>query len=128
MSFSSEFREFAIKGNMMDLAVGVIIGAAFAKIVDSLVKDIIMPIVGLIVGPKGFANSYIPLSDAVAEARAGNPNLSLEEARKMGNVLAWGNFLTNIIDFLLLALIVFIIIKALNKLRPPLTKVVEVVS
>jgi large conductance mechanosensitive channel len=80
------------------------------------------------VGPKGFANSYIPLSDAVAEARAGNPNLSLEEARKVGNVLAWGNFLTNIIDFLLLALIVFIIIKALNKLRPPLTKVVEVVS
>jgi len=114
----SEFKEFALKGNVMDLAVGVIIGAAFAKIVDSLVKDIIMPIVGLIVGPQGFVNSYIPLSDPVRSAKAANPNLSLEEARKIGNVLAWGNFLTNVIDFFILALIIFMIIKAVNRLGP----------
>jgi large conductance mechanosensitive channel len=118
MSFMSEFKEFALKGNVMDLAVGVIIGAAFAKIVDSLVKDIIMPIVGLIVGPQGFVNSYIPLSDPVRSAKAANPNLSLEEARKIGNVLAWGNFLTNVIDFFILALIIFMIIKAVNRLGP----------
>lgn len=118
MSFTSEFKEFALKGNVVDLAVGVIIGVSFAKIVDSLVKDIIMPIVGLIVGPQGFANSYIPLSDAVREAHAANPNLSLDEARKIGNVLAWGNFLTNVLDFFILALIIFMIVKTINRLGP----------
>jgi large conductance mechanosensitive channel len=127
MGFHSEFKEFALKGNVMDLAVGVIIGAAFAKIVDSLVKDIIMPIVGLIMGPQGFTNSYLPLSDVVRKAQAVNPNLSLEEARKMGNVLAWGNFLTNVIDFFILALIIFILIKAINRLGPR-RQVVEVVA
>ncbi len=116
MSFSSEFKEFALKGNVMDLAIGVIIGAAFAKIVDSLVKDIIMPIVGLVVGPQGFTNSYTPLSDAVKAARDANPNLSLEEARKVGNVLAWGNFLTTMIDFFILAIIIFLMIKAINRM------------
>ncbi|HEX8331043.1 MAG TPA: large conductance mechanosensitive channel protein MscL [Segetibacter sp.] len=118
MSFTSEFKEFAIKGNVMDLAVGVIIGAAFAKIIDSLVKDILMPIIGLVLGPKGFANSYIPLADEVRTAQAANPNLSLEEARKLGNVLAWGNFVTEVIYFLILALIVFMLVKAMNRLRP----------
>jgi len=116
MSFSSEFKEFALKGNVMDLAIGVIIGAAFAKIVDSLVKDIIMPIVGLVVGPQGFVNSYIPLSDAVRSAKAANPTLSLEEARKIGNVLAWGNFITTCIDFFILALIIFLMIRTINRL------------
>lgn len=118
MSFISEFKEFAIKGNVMDLAIGIIIGAAFAKIVDSLVKDIIMPIVGLIVGPQGFTNSYIPLADEVRAARDANPTLSLAEARNIGNVLAWGNFVTEILNFLILAFIIFMMVKAMNRLRP----------
>jgi large conductance mechanosensitive channel len=116
MSFTSEFKEFALKGNVMDLAIGVIIGAAFAKIVDALVKDIIMPIVGLVVGPQGFVNSYIPLSEPVRAAKVANPNLSLEEARKVGNVLAWGNFITTCIDFLILAIIIFMMIRTINRL------------
>jgi large conductance mechanosensitive channel len=117
MSFVNEFREFAIKGNVMDLAIGVIIGAAFAKIVDSLVNDIIMPIVGLVVGPQGFKNSYISLSDKVTAAKNANTGLSLEEARKLGNVLAWGNFMTVVIDFIILAFIIFLMVKAMNRLR-----------
>ncbi len=114
MSFSSEFKEFAIKGNVMDLAIGVIIGAAFGKIVDSLVTDVIMPIAGIIVGPKGFTNSYMVLgsSDKYAEG------MSLEDARKSGaNILAWGNFLTVVIDFFIIAMIIFMLVKAMNKLR-----------
>ncbi|GEO08966.1 large conductance mechanosensitive channel protein MscL [Segetibacter aerophilus] len=117
MSFSSEFKEFALKGNVMDLAVGVIIGAAFAKIVDSLVNDIIMPIAGLVVGPKGFVNSYLSLSPEVTAAKATNPTLSLEEARKLGNVLAWGNFITVVINFIILAIIIFMLVKAMNRLQ-----------
>lgn len=116
MSFTSEFKEFALKGNVMDLAVGVIIGAAFAKIVNSLVNDIIMPIAGLIIGPKGFVNSYTSLSPAVTAAKNSNPALSLEEARKLGNVLAWGNFVTEVINFLILAFIIFMLVKAMNRL------------
>lgn len=116
MSFTSEFKEFALKGNVMDLAVGVIIGAAFAKIVNSLVNDIIMPIAGLIIGPKGFVNSYTSLSPAVTAAKNSNPALSLEEARKLGNVLAWGNFITEVINFLILAFIIFMLVKAMNRL------------
>jgi large conductance mechanosensitive channel len=114
MGFAKEFKEFAIKGNVMDLAIGVIIGAAFARIVDSLVKDIIMPIAGLIVGPKGFVNSYIVLG-------GGNKvtsGMSLADARASGaNILACGNFLTAIIDFLIIALIIFLLVKAMNRLR-----------
>jgi large conductance mechanosensitive channel len=117
MGFVKEFREFAVKGNVMDLAIGVIIGAAFAKIVDSFVNDIIMPIIGLVVGPQGFKNSYIPLSAEVRAAKNALPTLPLEEARKHGNVLAWGNFLTVVIDFLILAMVVFMIVKAMNRLR-----------
>ena len=114
MSFTSEFKEFAVKGNVMDLAIGVIIGAAFAKIVDSLVKDIIMPLAGLIVGPQGFINSYVVLS----KAEKVTPGMSLEAARAAGaNVLAWGNFLTIVIDFLIIAFIIFMLVKAMNRLR-----------
>jgi large conductance mechanosensitive channel len=114
MSFTSEFREFAVKGNVMDLAIGVIIGAAFAKIVDSLVKDIIMPIAGIIVGPQGFTNSYTILGNGDKVTRG----MSLEEARAAGaNVLAWGSFLTVIIDFFIIALIIFLVVKAMNRLR-----------
>lgn len=117
MSFSSEFKEFALKGNVMDLAVGVIIGAAFAKIVNSFVTDIIMPVAGLIIGPKGFVNSYTSLSPAVTAAKNSNPSLSLEEARKLGNVLAWGNFLTEVVNFFILAFIIFLLVKAMNRLQ-----------
>jgi large conductance mechanosensitive channel len=128
MSFTSEFKEFAIKGNVMDLAIGIIIGAAFAKIIDSLVKDIIMPIVGLVVGPQGFANSYIPLAENVKAAREANPSLSLAQARELGNVIAWGNFVTEIIYFFILALIVFLMVKAMNRLRPTPPMVTPVTS
>ncbi len=117
MSVASEFKEFAVKGNVMDLAVGVIIGAAFAKIVDSLVNDIIMPIAGLVIGPQGFKNSFISLSPEVTAAKAANSSLSLEEARKLGNLIAWGNFVTVVIDFLILAFIIFLMVKAMNKLK-----------
>jgi len=124
MSFSSEFREFAIKGNVMDLAIGVIIGAAFAKIVDSLVNDIIMPIAGLIVGPQGFKNSYSVLGNGEKVT----PGMSLEQAKASGaNILAWGNFLTVVIDFIIIALIIFMLVKAMNRLRrnqPVVTAVV----
>lgn len=117
MSFSSEFKEFALKGNVMDLAVGVIIGAAFAKIVDALVTDIIMPIVGLVVGPNGFENSYISLSPVVTAAKSANAALSLEEARKLGNVIAWGHFVTVVLDFAILAFIIFMLIKTMNRIK-----------
>ncbi len=127
MGFSSEFKEFAIKGNVMDLAIGVIIGVAFGKIVDSLVNDIIMPIAGLIIGPKGFVNSYIPLSNEVSAARDADPTLSLEKAREIGNVLAWGNFLTVCIDFFIIAIVIFMMVKTVNRLRinEPVTVVLK---
>ena len=110
MGFIKEFKEFALKGNVMDLAIGVIIGAAFSKIVDSVVKDLIMPIVGIFFN-SDFSNLYIPL-------KGGIPNgLSLEEARKLGPVFAWGNFVSVVINFLILAFIVFLLVKGINKLR-----------
>ncbi len=115
MGFVKEFKEFAVKGNVMDLAIGVIIGAAFSKIVDSMVKDIIMPIAGVIVGPKGFINSYMVLGEGEKPVL---PGMSLEAARGTGsNILAWGSFVTSIIDFLIIALIIFMLVKAMNKLR-----------
>lgn len=110
MSFASEFREFAMKGNVVDLAVGVIIGAAFAKIVDSIVGDLIMPIVGRIFGGLDFSNYYLAL--------AGQPSgLPLAEAKKLGAVFAYGNFLTVLVNFLILAFIIFLMIKQINRLR-----------
>ena len=109
MSFASEFREFALKGNVMDLAVGVIIGAAFGKIVDSLVNDVIMPIVGRVFGGFDFSNYFIPL--------AGQTATTLAEAKKQGAVLAYGNFITVAINFVILALIIFLMIKQVNRLK-----------
>ncbi len=109
MSFSSEFKEFALKGNVMDLAVGVIIGGAFGKIVDSLVGDIIMPIVGKIFGGLDFSNYFIPLSGQTAA--------TLAEAKKAGAVFAYGNFITILINFIILALIIFMMIKQMNRLK-----------
>ena len=110
MSFSSEFKEFAVKGNVMDLAVGVIIGAAFGKIVDSIVGDLIMPVVGKILGGFDFSGMYIPLNGQTA-------GLALVEAKKAGAVIAYGNFITIAINFLILAMIIFMLVKQMNKLK-----------
>ncbi len=109
MSMMSEFKEFALKGNVMDLAVGVIIGAAFGKIVDSLVGDIIMPVVGKIFGGMDFSSYFIPLSGQTAT--------TLAEAKKAGAVLAYGNFLTIALNFLILAFIIFLMVKQMNRLK-----------
>lgn len=112
MSFMSEFREFALKGNAIDLAVGVIIGAAFSKIVDSLVKDVIMPMVNLITGGSvDYSNKYWVLSGTVP---AGAP---LDVAQKSAVVLAWGNFITILINFIILAFIIFWMVKAVNRTK-----------
>lgn len=113
MSFASEFREFAIKGNVVDLAVGVIIGVAFGKIVDSLVNDIVMPVIGRIIGGIDFTNMFIALAPIPAQVP-----LTLEAVRKAGiPVVAWGNFLNIVLNFLILAFVVFLMVKQINRLR-----------
>jgi large conductance mechanosensitive channel len=109
MSFGSEFKEFAVKGNVMDLAVGVIIGGAFGKIVDSLVGDIIMPIVGKIFGGLDFSNYFIAL--------LGQTATNLAEAKKAGAVFAYGSFITILINFVILAFIIFMMVKQMNRLK-----------
>jgi large conductance mechanosensitive channel len=108
-----EFKEFAMKGNVVDLAVAVIIGAAFGRIVTSLVEDIIMPIIGKLTGGLDFSNLYLPLSDKVTAG------LGLADARKLGAVLAWGNFVTIVINFLIIAFCIFLVVKALNSMKKP---------
>jgi large conductance mechanosensitive channel len=107
-----EFRKFAMRGNVVDLAVGVIIGAAFGAIVNSLVGDIVMPLIGSVTGGLDFSNYFIPLSSKVTAS-------SLAEARKQGAVFAWGNFLTIIINFVIIAWVLFLCIKGINRLQPP---------
>ncbi len=115
MSFASEFREFAAKGNVVDLAVGVIIGAAFAKIVDSLVKDNIMPIVGRVFGGLDFSNYFIVLAPPPPTY---NGPMTYEALTKAGvPLLAYGNFITVVINFLILAFIIFVMVRQINKLR-----------
>ncbi len=109
MGFVSEFKEFAVKGNVMDLAVGVIIGGAFGKIVDSVVGDLIMPVIGKIFGGLDFSNYFIPL--------AGQTATTLVEAKKAGAVFAYGNFLTILLNFIILAFIIFLMVKQMNRLR-----------
>jgi large conductance mechanosensitive channel len=116
MGLLKEFREFALKGNVLDLAVGVIIGAAFGGIVNSLIKDVIMPVVTM-AGEVDFSNRYLPLGEKVREAVAKDPNISLEKARELGSVLAYGSFLTLIINFLILAFCIFIVVKLFNEAR-----------
>ncbi|WP_320200951.1 large conductance mechanosensitive channel protein MscL [Agrobacterium sp. rho-13.3] len=106
----NEFKTFIARGNVMDLAVGVIIGAAFSKIVDSVVNDLIMPIVGAIFGGFDFANYFLPLSSQVTAT-------SLAAARAQGAVFAYGNFITVVINFVILAWIIFLMVKLVNKLR-----------
>jgi large conductance mechanosensitive channel len=106
----AEFKKFALRGNVVDLAIGVIIGAAFGKIVDSLVGDIFMPIVGAVTGGLDFSNYFVPLSKAVTAT-------ALVDARKQGAVLAWGNFLTMVINFLIVAGVLFFFVKLINRLK-----------
>ncbi len=113
MSMASEFREFAVKGNVVDLAVGVIIGAAFGKIVDSLVNDLVMPVIGKAVGGLDFTNYYIALSAIPA-----NVAPTLEAVRKAGiPVIAWGNFINIVFNFIILAFVVFLMVKQINRMR-----------
>jgi len=107
-----EFKKFAMRGNVVDLAVAVIIGAAFGAIVNSLVADIIMPMVGAATGGIDFTNYFLPLSSKVTAT-------TLAEARKQGAVLAWGNFLTLVINFVIIAFALFMVVKGINKLKAP---------
>ena len=113
-SLFDEFKNFAFKGNVVDLAVGVIIGAAFGKIVTSLTEDIIMPVIGRVFGGLDFTAKYIVLSGDVA------PGTPLDAARKAGaNVLAYGSFVTAVINFVIMAWVIFMIVKAANRAMPP---------
>ena len=112
MSMMGEFKQFAMKGNVIDLAVGVIIGAAFSKIVDSLVQDIIMPPIGKLFGGLDFASYYLPLNGQAT-------GLALAEAKKGGAVIAYGNFLTVALNFIILAFIIFMMVRAINRLQRP---------
>ena len=111
MGFIKEFKEFAMKGNVMDMAVGVIIGGAFGKIVTSLVNDVIMPLVSLATGGIDFTNLFVNLSDDVKYK-------TLAEAQEAGaSVFAYGTFIQNIIDFIIIAFCIFLMIKAMNKMK-----------
>ena len=112
MGFATEFKEFATKGNVVDLAVGVIIGGAFGKIIDSAVKDLIMPLINLALGGNvDFSNKYLVLSGTVPAGTA------LVEAQKVANVFAWGNFVTILISFIILALVIFMMIRQINRMK-----------
>jgi large conductance mechanosensitive channel len=105
----AEFKKFALRGNVVDLAVGVIIGAAFSGIVNSLVGDLVMPVIGAITGGIDFSNYFLPLSSKVTAG-------SLVEAKKQGAVLAWGSFLTVALNFIIIAFVLFLAIRGLNRL------------
>ena len=115
MSMMEEFKKFAMKGNVIDLAVGVIIGGAFGRIVDSLVQDVIMPPIGKLFGGLDFASYYVPLN--------GQPyGLPLAEAKKAGAVLAYGNFFTILLNFVILAFVIFQMVRLMNRMRSPFSK------
>jgi large conductance mechanosensitive channel len=108
-----DFKKFVMRGNVVDLAIGVVIGAAFSKIIDSLVGDVIMPVIGAITGGLDFSNYYIPLSSAIQ----GHP--AYADAKKTGAVLGFGQFLTYAVNFLIVALVLFLVIRAVQQLRKP---------
>jgi large conductance mechanosensitive channel len=117
-----DFKKFALRGNVVDLAIGVIIGAAFTGVVNSLVGDIITPILGAVTGGLDFSNYFLPLSAKVTAA-------TLAEAKKQGAVLAWGNFITLTLNFIIVAFVLFLVIRAMSKLirkeaekAPPISK------
>jgi large conductance mechanosensitive channel len=104
-----EFKKFALRGNVVDLAIGIVIGAAFGAMVNSLVNDILMPVIGAITGGLDFSNYFIPLSSKVTAD-------SLAEAKKQGAVLAWGSFLTLVINFAIIAWVLFLVVKGMNSM------------
>ncbi len=108
-NFIKEFKEFAFKGNMIDLAIGMIIGSAFTALVKDLVDDLVMPLISLLTGKIDFENMFIPLAGQTSKVYA--------EAAEQGSVLAYGSFITAVINFLIMALVVFIFVKQMNKLR-----------
>lgn len=110
MSMLTEFREFALKGNVVDLAVGVVIGAAFGTIVSSLVDDLIMPLIGSVTGGLDFSNYFVPLSQAVTAT-------TLDAAREQGAVFAYGKFLTAVLKFAIVAWVLFLVIKGMNAMK-----------
>ena len=116
MGFFKEFREFAVKGNVMDLAVGVIIGGAFGKIIDSVVNDLVMPLVATIIGKPDFSNLYMAFGKGAAGV---TPGMALVDARKVpdASIFAYGNFITVAINFLLLAFVIFLMVKGINSLK-----------
>ena len=123
-----EFKKFALRGNAVDLAIGVIIGAAFGAIVNSMVGDILTPIIGAVTGGLDFSNHFIPLSSKITAD-------SLAEAKKQGAVLAWGSFLTFLINFIIIAAVLFVVVKLMNRLMqseaakaPTLTKQEELLT
>ncbi|MDB6030159.1 MAG: mscL [Verrucomicrobiales bacterium] len=111
MGLLNDFKKFALRGNVMDLAVAVIIGAAFSKIINSLVEDILMPPIGKVLGGMDFSNLYTPISSSVPTG------LALGEARKLGPVIAWGNFVTIAINFLIVAFCIFMVIRLLSRFQ-----------
>lgn len=115
-----EFKEFAVKGNVIDLAVGIIIGAAFSRIVNSVVNDLIMPLIAGLIGAPDFTNAYIPLKDEIPKG------LPLVEAQALGPVFAYGNFITEVLNFLIIAFAIFLLVKGINRMKrkEPVTEVV----
>jgi large conductance mechanosensitive channel len=111
MAILKEFKEFALKGNVVDLAIGVIIGAAFGKIVDSLVADVFMPIIGWVTGGIDFTNKFIPLTGAAAG------QATYEAAKKAGATIGYGTFITTAVNFVLIAWVLFMLVKSMNQLK-----------
>jgi large conductance mechanosensitive channel len=126
MGFFKEFKEFAVKGNVIDLAVGVIIGGAFGKIVDSVINDLIMPLVASVVGAPDFSNAYVPLKKGIPLG------LPIAQAKAMGPVFAYGSFITVALNFAIMAFAIFLMVKAINRLKretpPPANTVQELSS
>ena len=118
MAILADFKKFALRGNVVDLAIGVVIGVAFGAVVSSLVGDIIMPVVGAITGGLDFSNYFLPLSSKVSA-------VTLAEAKKQGAVLAWGHFLTVTLNFILIAFALFLVIRAMTRLMAQEEKKVE---
>jgi large conductance mechanosensitive channel len=124
MGLLKEFKEFAVRGNVIDLAVAVIIGAAFSRIVDSVIKDLVMPIIAALIGTPDFTQAYVAFTDVP-------PGTPLAKAQEMGPVFAYGNFITEVVNFILLALIIFLLVKFINSMKrkePPLATTKEEVS
>jgi large conductance mechanosensitive channel len=125
MGLLKEFKEFAVRGNVIDLAVAVIIGAAFSRIVDSVIKDLVMPIIAALIGTPDFTQAYVAFTDVP-------PGTPLAKAQEMGPVFAYGNFITEVVNFILLALIIFLLVKFINSMKrkepPPATTKEEVSS